>query len=341
MGGYKCVNALIYAEYWVNVQNMKLLDRVALKIKFLHYSKNTELNYIYWIKKFILFHGKRHPKEMCKIEIEDFLSYLAQNKNVSAATQNQAFNAILFLYNRVLDISLEGEKISALRAKQRVRIPVVLSPAEVKQIIDSMPHPIYQLILKTIYGCGLRLSEVLNLRIKDIDFSYNRIIIWDSKSLTDRSLPLPQELTKPLQQLISANKSQHSIDINNGFGSVEIPAALSRKYPSAHTEFKWQYVFQMSKVSKAPLSNIYRRHHVLENTFSRNLRNAVVKSQVNKKVTAHTFRHSYATHLLQAGIDIRSIQDLLGHKRLETTMIYTHVVKELSQHKRFSPLDFL
>ncbi|MCX7555138.1 integron integrase, partial [Marinicella sp. S1101] len=308
---------------------------------FLHYSENTELTYIYWIKKYIVFHGKRHPQEMGKVEIEIFLSHLAKERNVSAATQNQAFNALLFLYNRVLGISLEGEKINALRTKQRVHIPIVLSPNEVKSIIDSFPINNYQLILKTIYGCGLRLSEALNLRIKDIDFSYNRLIIWDSKSLSDRTLPLPKELFKPLKCIINENKNQHNIDIRNGFGSVEMPTALARKYPNAHMEFKWQYVFQMSNISRHKKSGIYRRHHVLESTFSRNLRTAVLKSQVNKKVTSHTFRHSYATHLLQAGLDIRTIQELLGHKRLETTMIYTHVVKELSEKNRFSPLDYL
>lgn len=336
-----CTNALIYAYYWVNVHIMKLLDRVVLKIRFLHYSKNTELTYISWIKKYILFHNKKHPNEMGKVEIEAFLSYLAKERKVSASTQNQAFNAILFLYNQVLEISLEGEKINALRAKQRIHIPVVLSTSEVKKVINSMQSNIYQLVLKTIYGCGLRLSEVLNLRVKDIDFNYNRIIIWDSKSLSDRTIPLPNGIVIQLKQIIEENRIQHQVDISNGYGSVEIPPALSRKYPNAHNEFKWQYVFQMAQISKDPRSGIYRRHHVLESTFGRHLRKAVIKSQVDKKITSHTFRHSYATHLLQAGVDIRTIQELLGHKRLETTMIYTHVVKEISQNNRFSPLDYL
>ena len=320
---------------------MKLLDQVKLKIKFLHYSKNTEQTYVYWIKKYIIYHHKKHPNEMGKIEIEAFLSHLAQVRKVAASTQNQAFNALLFLYNQVLNISLKDEKINALRAKQRIHIPVVLSTTEVKKILVSMPDNIYQLILKLIYGCGLRLSEALNLRIKDVDFSYNRLIIWNSKSLADRSLPMPKKLIGPLRDLIKENRSQHTTDVKNGFGTVEIPKALAKKYPSAHKEFKWQYVFQMSKISKDPDSGIYRRHHVLESTFGRNLRTAVNKSQIDKKVTSHTFRHSYATHLLQTGIDIRTIQELLGHKRLETTMIYTHVIRELSQHNRFSPLDYL
>lgn len=320
---------------------MKLLDRVRTKIKFKHYSHHTEKSYVSWIKQFILFHNKTHPDKMGKIQIEQFLTYLVTDRNVSASTQNQAFNALVFLYNQVLEIPLIDENINALRAKQRVHLPTVLSTKEVSHIIDQFPDNIYKTILQTIYGCGLRLSEALRLRIKDIDFDYNRMVIWDSKSLNDRSLPLPQKLIEKYQTIISSNKEQHQNDLTNGFGTVEMPNALARKYPNANKEFKWQYLFPMNKVSKAPKSIIIRRHHVLESTFARNLKRAVVKSTINKKVTAHTFRHSYATHLLQAGIDIRTIQELLGHKRLETTMIYTHVVKELSNQNRFSPLDFL
>ncbi len=320
---------------------MKLLDQVRTKIKFKHYSKSTEINYVLWIKQFILFHHKKHPKDMGKFEIEQFLSHLATQRNVAASTQNQAFNALMFLYNQVLELPMQDQNINALRAKQRIHLPVVLSTKEVKLIINTMPDNIYRWILQTIYGCGLRLSEVLRLRIKDIDFDYNRMIIWDSKSLNDRSLPLPQKLIAIYQKIIASNKDQHKQDIANGFGTVQMPNALARKYPNANKEFKWQYLFSMNKVSKDPRSSILRRHHVLESTFGRNLKRAVMKSEINKKVTAHTFRHSYATHLLQAGIDIRTIQELLGHKRLETTMIYTHVVKELSSQNRFSPLDYL
>ena len=206
---------------------------------------------------------------------------------------------------------------------------------------NQFKNNIYKTISETIYGCGLRLSEVLNLRVKDIDFDYNRMIIWDSKSQDDRSLPLPERLLEKFKAQIKHNKSLHDDDLRKGFGTVELPNALARKYPNAAKEFKWQYLFPMAKVSKVPKSSLKRRHHVLESTYSRNLRKAVIASEVNKKVTAHTFRHSYATHLLQAGIDIRTIQELLGHKRLETTMIYTHVVKELSIQNRFSPLDYL
>jgi len=320
---------------------MKLLDQVAVKLRFLHYSKNTEITYISWIKKYILFHNKRHPAEMGKAEIEMFLTHLAVARKVAASTQNQAFNALLFLYNQVLGLSLENQNINALRAKQRIHLPVVLSAKEVNHIINCMPDNMYSWILKTIYGCGLRLKEALNLRIKDIDFDYNRMVIWDSKSLSDRSLPLPKKLKLVYKNLISINKIQHSKDLTDGYGSVAMPNALACKYPNAQTEFKWQFLFPMNKVSRDSETGIIRRHHVLNSTFSRNLKQAVNLSQINKKVTSHTFRHSYATHLLQAGIDIRTIQELLGHKQLETTMIYTHVVKELSENNRFSPLDYL
>jgi integron integrase len=320
---------------------MKLLDQVRMKIKFKHYSHKTEINYVLWIKQYVLFHNKRHPNEMGKIEIEQFLSFLATNRKVSASTQNQAFNALMFLYNQVLEMPLHDQNINALRAKQRVHLPVVLSTKEVKHLFTVMPDNMYGWILKTIYGCGLRLSEVLRLRIKDIDFDYNRMIIWDSKSLDERTIPLPQKLIKTYSNLIKKNQLLHIEDLKKGYGTVEMPNALTRKYPNANKEFKWQYLFPMAKVSKDPKTGVTRRHHVLESTFGRNLKKAVIKSGINKKITAHTFRHSYATHLLQAGIDIRTIQELLGHKRLETTMIYTHVVKELSQQNRFSPLDYL
>lgn len=320
---------------------MKLLDQVKTKIRFMHYSPNTEITYVSWIKQYILFHQKKHPADMGKLEIEQFLSYLASEKKVAASTQNQAFNALLFLYNHVLEISLENQNINALRAKKRVHLPVVLSTKEVKLVFDSMTDNIYSCILKTIYGCGLRLSEVLKLRIKDIDFDYNRMVIWDSKSLNDRTVPLPKKLIPVFFSLLEKNKEQHKQDLSDGYGSVEMPNALAKKYPNADKEFKWQYLFTMNKISKDPKSGVSRRHHVLESTFGRNLKKAVVKSEVNKKISAHTFRHSYATHLLQAGIDVRTIQDLLGHKRLETTMVYTHVVKELSENNRFSPLDYL
>jgi len=318
----------------------KLLDKVRDKIRFMHYSPKTGDSYVSWAKRFILFHDKKYPSKMGKLEIEAFLTFLAVNKKVSPTTQNQAFHAILFLYEKVLGISLKDRNISALRAKQRIRIPVVLTTNELEIIIENLSG-IYLLIVKLMYGCGLRLNEVLNLRIKDVDFGFNKVIIWDSKSLADRSVPIPNKINDELLLQVKHVETTHAIDLKEGFGSVFTPYALNKKFPNAKFETKWQFLFPMAKVSKDPKSGVFRRHHVLENTLARNIKKAVTKSNIHKKVTSHTFRHSYATHLLQHGIDIRTIQDLMGHKSLETTMIYTHVIKDLNKGVLLSPLDLL
>ncbi len=317
----------------------KLLDVMRDKIRFKHYSIKTERVYLYWVKKYILFHNKKHPKDMGKIEIEEYLTNLAIYNQVSPATQNQAFNAILFLYEQVLSISLKDENIQALRAKQKKHIPVVLSKEEVKQVI-LCTNGIYQLMLKLMYGCGLRMSELLSLRIKDIDFSYEKVYIWDSKSQKDRTVPIPLLIKEELLIQVKKVKEIHTIDLKNGYGTVFLTFGFDKKSPKTKYETKWQYLFPMDKVSKDPRSNIIRRHHTLDVTFSRNIKRAVQKCDIDKKISAHIFRHSYATHLLQNGTDIRSIQELLGHKSIETTMIYTHVIKELNKSEIKSPLDF-
>jgi len=321
------------------MQKRKLLDQVRDKVRFKHYSYKTEKSYVGWIKRYIIYHKKRHPMEMGKMEIEEFLTNLAVIQKVSPTTQNQAFSAILFLYRDVLHVDMKEWNIQALRAQERKHIPVVLTKLEVKQIIDEIDG-LYQVIVKLMYGCGLRMSEVLNIRVKDIDFGFDKVYIWDSKSLKDRTLPLPLSIKDELLLQVQKVKELHKLDKQNGFGKVWLPHQLVKKFPNANTEIAWQYIFPMKNMSTDPQSKEVRRHHILEATLSRNIKNAVKKTNIFKRVTSHIFRHSYATHLLQAGVDLRSIQELLGHKSVETTMIYTHIVKELNKDGVKSPLDF-
>ncbi len=317
----------------------KLLDIVRDKIRFKHYSYSTERTYIHWIKQYIFFHNKKHPIDMAKREIEEYLTFLATKKNVSPSTQNQAFNAVLFLYKEVLGIDTVEWNIQALRAQERKHIPIVLTKDEVKQILLNIDG-IYKLIVTLMYGCGLRMSEVLNIRLKDIDFGFDKLYLWDSKSLQDRTVPLPLKLKEELSVQVKRVEEIHKKDIIDGFGTVYLPFAYEKKYPKAKTETKWQYLFPMTSLSKDPRSKEKRRHHIHPQTLGRNIKVAAQKANLNKRVTSHIFRHSYATHLLQAGIDLRSIQELLGHKSVETTMIYTHVVSEMNKTKVMSPLDF-
>ncbi|WP_457596998.1 integron integrase [Hydrogenimonas sp.] len=317
----------------------KLLDQLRDKIITKGYSRATEKTYVHWNKAFILFHNKRHPADMGKEEIETFLTYLAVEKNVSPTTQNQAFNAILFLYREVLGIDTADWNIRALRAKRKEHLPVVLTKEEVKAIIYHM-NGIYKLMLELLYGCGLRVNELLRLRIKDIDFGFGNLYVWDSKSQKDRIVPLPKKIEEDLKIHIEHVHRIHEEDLSRGFGYIDLPHGLERKYPNAHREFKWQYLFPMKNLSTDPRSGRVMRHHILPTTFGRNIKRAVQKAKIPKKVSAHTFRHSYATHMLQAGIDIRTIQELLGHKDISTTMIYTHIVRSLSQENIKSPLDF-
>jgi len=294
---------------------------------------------VHWIKSYILFHDKKHPLEMGKDEIEQYLTSLAVQSRVSPTTQNQAFSAILFLYREVLGMDMSDWDIQALRAQERKHIPVVLTKDEVAKVIFNV-NGIYQLMTSLMYGCGLRMSELLNLRIKDIDFGFDKIYIWDSKSLRDRTLPLPSKLKTKLLAQVEFVKELHVKDLADGYGTVYIPYAFEKKYPKANTETKWQFLFPMSKVSKDPRSETIRRHHIHAQTFGRNIKQAALKANINKRVTTHIFRHSYATHLLQANIDLRTIQGLLGHRSVETTMIYTHVVSQINKTKVLSPLDF-
>ena len=321
------------------MKKKKLLDVIRDKIRFKHYSMSTERTYLFWIKQYILFHDKKHPADLDKNDIEHFLTYLATKRKVASTTQNQAFSALLFLYREVLGIDISEWNIQALRAHERHHIPVVLTKEEVRLILNNLDG-IYKLIVSLMYGCGLRMSEALNLRIKDIDFGFDKVYVWDSKSLKDRTVPLPIKLKQQLLAQVETVTQLHEKDTQDGYGTVFLPFALERKYPKAKFETKWQYLFPMRNLSKDPRSGDTRRHHVLPKTLSRNITAGTLKSKINKRVTSHTFRHSYATHLLQSGVDIRTIQELLGHKSVETTMIYTHVVKEMNKQDVKSPLDF-
>lgn len=317
----------------------KLLDQVREVIRLKHYSYQTEKTYVHWAKRFILFHKKRHPTDMGKIEIEQFLSFLA-NQGVAPSTQNQAFNALIFLYNQVLHISMQGQNIQALRAKRKERIPTVLSTEEVQTILSAIKNPKYHLAISLLYGCGLRISELVNLRIMNLDFDYETVHIIDSKSPQDRTVPMPVKLLNALKAQVSTVQRVHDQDLLKGFGGVYLPYALAKKYPHAEQEFKWQFLFPSSKISADPKTGEMRRHHTYPTNISRAIKTATATTNIHKKISAHTFRHSYATHLLQHGIDIRTIQTLLGHKDISTTMIYTHVVRQLSDKGAISPLDF-
>ncbi len=317
----------------------KLLDIVRDTVRFKHYSLSTERTYIHWIKHYIFFHNKKHPKDMGKVEIEEYLTSLAITNRVASSTQNQAFSALLFLYKEVLGVDMSEWNIQALRAQERKRVPVVLTKDEVKLVMENLKG-IYNLITMLMYGCGLRMNEIIKLRVKDIDMGFDKVYVWDSKSLKDRVVPLPLKLKRRIAVQLEAVGELHVKDLKDGFGAVYLPYALEKKYKNSQFETKWQYLFPAINISTDPRTKVKRRHHILANTLGRNIKVAAQKANLNKRVTSHIFRHSYATHLLQAGIDLRSIQELLGHKSVETTMIYTHVVSEMNKTKLISPLDF-
>ena len=312
------------------------MDQVREAIRVKHYSIRTERAYVDWIKRFILFHNKRHPRDMGNAEIETFLTHLAVNQNVAASTQNQALSALLFLYRVVLKQELDST-IDAVRAKKPKRLPTVLSKDEVHKVIGflSGTHP---LMVKVLYGSGLRLMECLRLRVKDLDFSQQQIIVRDGKGQKDRVTMLPESLVPLLQEHVRHVRHIHEEDLSKGYGSVYLPFALERKYPNASREWLWQYVFPASRLSTDPRTGAEHRHHVHESGLQKAVRKAAFKAGIDKRITCHTFRHCFATHLLEAGYDIRTLQELLGHKDVKTTMIYTHVLNKGPLAVR-SPLD--
>ncbi len=308
------------------VKKPRFLDLVRERIRVKHYSIRTEEAYVGWIKRFIFFHNKRHPAEMGKLEMEQFLTHLAVDKNVAASTQNQALAALLFMYKEVLQVEPPWVE-NVTRAKKPVRLPVVLTKSEVKHLFEYIPLT-YQLHVKLLYGCGLRLMELVRLRVQDIDFGYSTITVRSGKGDKDRRVMLPASTFSMLKNQLNETQRIHTMDLKNGYGEVYLPNALARKYPNANKTFAWQFVFPSRSIVTDPRSGIKRRHHMHEQSLQRAIKQAAAKAQIHKKVTPHTLRHSFATHLLESGYDIRTIQELLGHKNVETTMIYTHVLNQ-------------
>jgi len=314
----------------------RLLEQVRNSLRVKHYSLSTENSYIYWIRYFIRFHKRRHPSEMGGPEVEAFLTHLAVDRKVSPATQNQALSAILYLYKQVLKIELPWLE-NVVRAKTRKFIPVVFTRDEVKRLLAQFDGT-YWLLFSLIYGAGLRISECARLRVKDVDFHYKQLLIRDSKGDRDRVTVLPVPLIDPLRTHLARVKELHDQDLANGYGEVYLPYALSRKYPNAAREFYWQYVFPSRDIATDPRTKARRRHHIYEKSLHRVIKQAMQRAGITKPASTHTLRHSFATHLLEDGYDIRTVQELLGHKDLKTTQIYTHVLQKGGAAVR-SPLE--
>ena len=321
----------------VESQKPKLLDQVRNKIRYKHYSIRTEQAYLDWIRRYIVFHNKRHPADMAESEVEAFLTHLAVERHVASSTQNQAFSALLFLYSEVLEIELVN--LNATRSKRPERLPVVLTPSEVRSLFTYL-NGTHHLMASLLYGAGLRLMECTRLRVKDIDFGYEQLTVRNGKGNKDRVTMIPQSIILPLQEHLEKTKRIHQDDLSAGFGDVYLPFALQNKYPNASTEWGWQYTFPAKKRSIDPRSGINRRHHINEQSLQRAVKKAVIESKIAKPASCHTFRHSFATHLLEAGYDIRTVQELMGHSDVSTTMIYTHVLNKGGKGVN-SPLDQL
>lgn len=313
----------------------QLLNSVSKNIKLRDMSRKTEAAYIRWIKEYILFHQKKHPKELNEKHIQSFLTHLAVNKNYAPSTQSQALNAIVFLYREVLDLEI-GNFSSFKKAKPKMHIPVVFSKTEAKLIISNM-QGVPKLITSILYGAGLRLMEALRLRIQDIDFDQNMIVVRNGKGNKDRITLMPGSVKVQLREHITNSKKRHNDDLIMNRGYTTLPFALSKKYPNADKEFIWQYVFASARFVKTDEGKLCR-HHIFESTIQRAISTALKKTSISKHGTPHTFRHSFATHLLEAGYDIRTVQELLGHKSVKTTMIYTHVMNKGGMGVK-SPLD--
>jgi len=321
----------------------RFMDEVRTVMRRLHYSIHTERSYCDWIAQYVRFHKIRSREQLVAAgapEIETFLSYLAEQRNVAPSTQNQALNALVFVYKRVLERPLEG-KIDAARASKAPRIPVVLTREEVAKLLPLIDGQA-GLIVRLIYGSGLRITEAVRVRVLDVDFGYREITVRSGKGDKDRVTTFPVKLTEPLTAHLEKVKQIHDLDLAEGFGEVYLPHALAKQRPNAPSEWRWQYVFPASHRAVDPRSEEgkMRRHHADQSVVNKAIKKAVQLTDIKKRVSAHTFRHSFATHLLERGVDIRTIQALLGHKDVETTMIYTHVLRQGAQGVA-SPLDDL
>lgn len=313
------------------------LEEVRTEIRTRHYSLRTEKSYLYWIRQFILFNDKRHPETLGNVEIERFLNHLAVNREVSAATQNQALCAIIFVYRHVLKADVSGLKYDL--SKKSRRLPTIITPDELDAILNHMQSK-YWLITALLYGCGLRISEALSLRVKDVDLVSANLLVFSGKGRKDRYTLLPKRLIPHIEAQIALVKTLHQNDLAAGYGFSSVPSALHRKYKNSLKDFAWQYLFPSSSHCVHPQDGYICRHHLHHSAYAKKLRQAVVASGISKRVTAHTFRHAFATQLLLSGSDIRTVQDILGHSDIRTTEIYTHIVGD-RRAGTVSPVDRL
>ena len=314
----------------------RLLDQVRARLLSKHYARRTEESYIDWITRYVRFHQMRHPRELGPTDISAFLTYLAVELKVAASTQNQARSALLFLYREVLGIAIDDVQ-DVVAAKTPQRLPTVLTKDEVRAVLAALSGE-YRLMAQLLYGSGLRLMECVRLRVKDLGFAQRQLTVRDGKGMHDRITMLPQGLIAPLEDHLRLVRRTHQEDLERGYGAVYLPFALERKYPQANREWGWQYVFPAERLSVDPRSGVIRRHHRDERALQAAVKAAVRAAGINKPASCHTFRHSFATHLLENGYDIRTVQELLGHKDVKTTMIYTHVLNRGGKGVR-SPLD--
>lgn len=314
----------------------KFLELLADKIRAKHYSPKTEHTYVGWSKRYILFHNKRHPREMGRQEVEQYLSHLANTAH-SASTQNQCLEALKFMYRELLGVPTDTW--NALRAKQGKHLPNVLNREDTRKVLDAIDHQMFNLMARLLYGAGLRLSECQQLRFKDIEFSTGIIMVRAGKGEKDRSVPLPRTLIKPIMDQMAIARRLHEIDRQLGMPGVYVPNSLDKKYPNIGSDLGWFWVFPAQTYSVDPVTQIRRRHHQHESELQRAVRAAGIKAGVLQRVSPHTFRHSFATHLLWAGYDIRTVQELMGHESIKTTMVYLHILNPGSWKGVESPLD--